>query len=484
MENMEKNLLEEYLDAHFEQVLPKEFYRDIFPAGELEIKGEQVHGKYNAIALCIDSKEKFFNEQKKREEFKRHRIIVTDDLDAIDEMTNSDNFCLLAPVSFAGKTRHEVNARNMYALAIDLDHLRFIERDGRKVPVGLANLWEGHILAAKRLPKPTYIVSSGTGLHLYYVFDRPVPMFDNVRKQLRTLKHELTFMIWNEGIVEIKDERDIQYESIVQGFRVPGTITKRGSRAQAYRTGEKVSLEYLNEFVRPQFRVTEFAYKSELPLARAKELYPEWYQERIVEGKERIRHPWAVNRALYDWWRGQILFNAKVGHRYYCMMILAVYARKCSQYDAKKNPNPVTQEELEKDAYELMEYFETLTKSDDNHFSASDVLDALEAYDTGMLTYPRNSIEYHAGFEIPKNKRNKRKQAVHLGRARAVQNFDDPEGAWRNKNGRPKGTGTKAQQVYEWREAHPLGTKANCIRDTKLSKHTVLKWWEWTPYRY
>ena len=481
---MEKNLLEQYLDARFEQVLPKEFYRDIFPAGELEIKGEQVHGKYNAIALCIDSKEKFFNEQKKREEFKRHRIIVTDDLDAIDEMTNSDNFCLLAPVSFAGKTRHEVNARNMYALAIDLDHLRFIERDGRKVPVGLANLWEGHILAAKRLPTPTYIVSSGTGLHLYYVFDRPVPMFDNVRKQLRTLKHELTFMIWNEGIVEIKDERDIQYESIVQGFRVPGTITKRGSRAQAYRTGEKVSLEYLNEFVRPQFRVTEFAYKSELPLARAKELYPEWYQERIVEGKERIRHPWAVNRALYDWWRGQILFNAKVGHRYYCMMILAVYARKCSQYDAKKNPNPVTQEELEKDAYELMAYFETLTKSDDNHFSASDVLDALEAYDTGMLTYPRNSIEYHAGFEIPKNKRNKRKQAVHLGRARAVQNFDDPEGSWRNKNGRPKGTGTKAQQVYEWREAHPLGTKANCIRDTKLSKHTVLKWWEWTPYRY
>ena len=51
---MEKNLLEEYLDAHFEQVLPKEFYRDIFPAGELETKGEQVHGKYNAIALCIN----------------------------------------------------------------------------------------------------------------------------------------------------------------------------------------------------------------------------------------------------------------------------------------------------------------------------------------------------------------------------------------------------------------------------------------------
>lgn len=481
---MEKNLLEEYLDAHFEQVLPKEFYRDIFPAGELEIKGEQVHGKYNAIALCIDSKEKFFNEQKKREEFKRHRLIVTDDLDAIDEMTNSNKFCLLAPVSFAGKTRHEVNARYMYALAIDLDHLRIIERDGRKIPVGLGNLWEGHILAAKRLPKPTYIVSSGTGLHLYYVFDRPVAMFDNIRKQLRALKHELTFLLWNESIVDIKDAKDVQYESIVQGFRVPGTITKRGSRAQAYRTGEKISLEYLNGFVRPQFRVTEFSYKSDLPLAKAKELYPEWYQERIVEGKERIRHPWAVNRALYDWWRGQILFNAKVGHRYYCMMILAVYARKCSQYHPKKNPNPVTQEELEKDAYEIMTYFETLTKSDDNHFNESDVLDALEAYDTGMLTYPRNSIEYHAGFEIPKNKRNKRKQKIHLAIARATRDILYPNNTWREGNGRPYESGTKALQVYEWREAHPLGTKADCNRDTKIDPKTIRKWWDWIPYRF
>lgn len=480
---MEKNLLEEYLDAHFEQVLPKEFYRDIFPAGELETKGEQVHGKYNAIALCINSKEKFYNEQKKKEEFKRKRIIVTDDLNAIDDMANSNNFCLMAPVSFAGRTRHEVNARYMYALAIDLDHLRIIEHEGKKIPVGLGNLWEGHIMKVKRLPKPTYIVSSGTGLHLYYVFERPIPMFDNIRKQLRALKHELTHMIWGGGIVSIKDERDIQYESIVQGFRVPGTITKRGSRAQAYRTGEKVTLEYLNQFVEPKYRVTEFAYKSELPLAKAKELYPEWYKERIEEGKERIRHPWAVNRALYDWWRGQ-MYNAKVGHRYYCMMILAVYARKCSQYDPRKNPNPVTQEELERDAYDIMEYYESMTRTEDNHFNESDVLDALEAYDTGMLTYPRNSIEYHAGFPIPKNKRNKRKQKIHLAIARATRDILYPNDTWREGNGRPYDSGTKALQVHEWREAHPMGTKADCNRDTKIDPKTIRKWWDWNPYRY
>ncbi|MGM9582708.1 MAG: hypothetical protein ACI3WU_03175, partial [Phascolarctobacterium sp.] len=229
-------------------------------------------------------------------------------------------------------------------------------------------------------------------------------------------------------------------------------------------------------------RVTEFSYKSELPLARAKELYPEWYQERIVEGKERIRHPWAINRALYDWWRGQILFNAKVGHRYYCMMILAVYARKCSQYDPRKNPNPVTQEELERDAYEIMEYFETLTKSDNNHFNESDVLDALEAYDTGMLTYPRNSIEYHAGFEIPKNKRNGRKQSIHIKYMNNQRKFKVELGECTN-GGRPKNSGTKAQEIYEWRENNPFRTITECANELGISRTTVTKWWDWSPYR-
>lgn len=33
------------------------------------------------------------------------------------------------------------------------------------------------------------------------------------------------------------------------------------------------------------------------------------------------------------------------------------------------------------------------------------------------------------------------------------------------------------QIVKEWRESHPDGKKADCIRDTGLSKPTVYKWW-------
>lgn len=30
----------------------------------------------------------------------------------------------------------------------------------------------------------------------------------------------------------------------------------------------------------------------------------------------------------------------------------------------------------------------------------------------------------------------------------------------------------------EWQKCHPEGTKAECERELKLSRHTVLKWWD------
>ena len=46
------------------------------------------------------------------------------------------------------------------------------------------------------------------------------------------------------------------------------------------------------------------------------------------------------------------------------------------------------------------------------------------------------------------------------------------------KEGRPKGSGTAEQTVREWQESHPAGKKADCIRETGLSKPTVYKWWK------
>ena len=41
----------------------------------------------------------------------------------------------------------------------------------------------------------------------------------------------------------------------------------------------------------------------------------------------------------------------------------------------------------------------------------------------------------------------------------------------------PEGRPTQEQTVREWRRFHPNGKKADCIRETGLSKPTVYKWW-------
>ena len=155
-------------------------------------------------------------------------------------------------------------------------------------------------------------------------------------------------------------------------------------------------------------------------------------------------------------------------------MMLSIYARKCSMYDPKHNPNPVTEEELKRDAFELMDHMEALTNDEDNHFTSGDVLDALEAYNEKWITYPRNSIEYKSGIRIKINKRNGRKQADHIKLMNYVRDEINQNRDWRNTDGRPE----KREIVREWRLNNPDGKKIDCERETGLSRHTVLKWWD------
>lgn len=107
----------------------------------------------------------------------------------------------------------------------------------------------------------------------------------------------------------------------------------------------------------------------------------------------------------------RVYAEARLGHRYHCMMVLVAFAIKCSFYDEKKNPDPVTYEELEQDCNALLDFFETLTTDENNHFTTADMLDALEIYQQGYINYPRDAAEYRSGIEFPKNKRNGRKSS-------------------------------------------------------------------------
>lgn len=438
------------LDSLYDEVDYMDFYRDIFPVGSFQKCGVYADGKYNGIAVSICKGEN-----------KTKRFTVTDDLKVIDDLAATNDFCLMSPISYIGKSRCSENARFLYALVIDLDGIK-TQRQWHFFNYQIMN---GHemLWVVWGLPKPTYLVSSGTGVHIYYVFDKPIPLFRNIVDELEILKKRLTWQAWTQGASSLQE--NVQYESLFQGFRIVGTITKMGTRCRAFKVGDKVTVEYLNRYVPEEYQTKSFDYVSKIPLSEAKKKYPEWYQRRIVEGLP--KKTWVCKKDLYNWWlKITGSGHAVLGHRYWCVMTLATYAKKCG----------VSRDELERDAYGLIPW---LNRDPDwPPFTEDDVLHALEAFSDSYITYPIHTIETRTGIRIDRNKRNGRKQSQHVKIMNAVREVIYPNGEWRNKNGRPVGSGTAQRTVQEWRQLHPDGKKIECERETGLSRPTVLKWWE------
>ena len=147
---------------------------------------------------------------------------------------------------------------------------------------------------------------------------------------------------------------------------------------------------------------------------------------------------------------------------------------KCSIYDEKHNPNPVTREELEADCFEIMDYFESLTTDPDNHFDEIDVQDALEAFEERYTTYPRNSVAYKSGIEIKANVRNGLSQKDHLEEARAIRDIRMKRAGkdWREGNGRK----SKKKLVMEYVKEHPDESPTSIARALNMSRTTVYKY--------
>ena len=120
----------------------------------------------------------------------------------------------------------------------------------------------------------------------------------------------------------------------------------------------------------------------------------------------------------------------------------------------------------------MMGYLQPVYRKNISRADVKDALRALKGDRKRLSTIAsREWIEDNTKVTIPANKRNYRKQEVHLARARAVQDIDYPNHEWA---GRPNAE----QTVREWQESHPAGKKADCIRETGLSKPTVYKWWK------
>lgn len=422
--------------------------------------------RYNPIVFYKD----YSSEDKKVKNV--HRVVLKDDDETI-RFLDDRQFAIMAPVTFVGRNNTAQNARYMYAFVIDLDGV------GSKQLVKL--FW---MMSNNDVPVANIIVNSGHGVHLYYILDAPVPLYRESKTLLDRMKHGLTNVVWDEN-TSYEDTR--QYQSVLQGFRLPGTLTKFGKPIRAFYNSDASlhSLESLNDYLdNSKLTKSELEKVKKEPvynptgvtLQEAERRWPEWYAWRIKE-KKRVGKKWNVNRALYDWWLNKMRTTEKeiqVSHRYWCILTLVVYAVKCD----------VPREEVLADAYSLVDKMESYTFEEDNHFTKEDVNDAMRAFDMNYCKWPIHTIEETTYIHIERNRRNGRKQEEHLKRARFSRDLDHPDG-WMDGNGRkteiPENS-KNAAKVAAWRYNNPSNNnKSLCARETRLDRKTVRKWWNEKP---
>jgi len=473
----------------------------------------------------------------------RHYIVTTAPNDREHLLTKfvakcqNSYFCIIAPVLFRGWKRSLKNAQRCYGIAIDLDHVDRPELM-HQVIVNITRVIDGK----KWWPVPNIITNSGHGLHIYFLFEQPVDIHTQDQQNLmKKLKYGLINRIWNVnsiyGQVSSKSKaEDVQHQGITQGFRVPGSLTKFQKLVTSFAAEKQVyhTVAELNEFISStsKYKLTDeevYALESGKPydpsktkLEMAKELWPDWYERRILNG-EPVRR-WQPDRRLYDFTKRMILDDDStiaVGHRYYCLLMLAIIASKCQ----------VPYKELKRDSDKLLPRLKGLAdpKDKDTIFEDTDRDKALlayfdkESYKWTWKTMLENSgLEHFYGAVYRKKTKEQKKeeaekrrdQKTHLARARLLQKFDDPDERWRNSDGRPVGSltpaenSTQAKLVREWRIAHPDNTnKSQCVKDIKayiaslkeglteeeqkkkkvmgttvaklhIGRNSVIKWWD------
>lgn len=433
----------------WEPVSAMELYSDVFWLGDGEIQtSTEAPGSFktNPIIIGHDGK-------------RMHRHIMFEDtFEQTLTQFQSYEWAFMSGCTYFGRHNTAERQSKLYALIFDIDGVN--EKTLDDFFYGLSN---------DVYPRPTHIVLSGHGMHLYYVMDGPLELYPGIKTQLKELKYGMTRVLWNRYTSTIKTQ---QFQGINQAFRVPGSPTKPNAPqkiCQAYKHGgsdgywRPLQITDFNDYLmddRDAIKIEQRFYRSSVSLNEAKQRWPEWY-ERVVVGKGKPRQ-WETHEGLYNWWLEQISTKAIAGHRYFCIMMLAIYAAKCGIYDVER---------VRADAVKLLPYFNEVGKEP---FTTADIDSALECLDSRYTTFPRSMIEKLTAIRIDPNKRNHRKQHIHLRGARALQDIDDPEGTWRYRGGAP----TKESVVREWREQHPAGRKIDCERDTGLSRHTVLKWWK------
>lgn len=407
----EKNMV---LEAFGERVSPWTFYEDVF--GDMSIT-------LPVVILDEDAGKK----------------IQPMELDDAVSFALCRNDVLLGGVSYFNNWISKKSAREVYTFIVDMDNVY-----SGTLQYALQNDWKS--ANGEPFARPTYIVNSGTGLHLYFVLEEPIPCYRRSQEAIDQVYRQLAIQQSRRVYVN----RQVQWFG--QDFRMAGGQNKYGWENTVYRIGEKWDINELAKAVGVDEKISKYGE----PLQKCK---PD-----RAKLKRRRTTGWKSNEAFYYHTLEGCRDKTREGNRYTSLCALTVIAWKCG----------IPIEQLEKDLLGLLPGY---NKGAQRQVKDKEVYSALKMYNDRAMQTPRQSLEHWQGWEFKPIKRNGRKRAEHLRRARAVQMIDYPNGEWREGNGRPAGSGSAKEKVLQYRTEHPEANVSEVARALGVSRPTVYKWW-------
>lgn len=383
----------------------------------------------------------------------KHMVKMSVD-EAIDQAVDRNDI-LLGGSTYFKNFVSKATAKDVHALIIDMD-----------------NVWAGVLQSAlqndwneddKELPKPTYIVNSGTGLHLYFLFDEPIPHYVCNSKKIDQLYRRLAVQ---QTTSRIYLQKQVQWFG--QDFRMAGSLNKYNWRNEVFRVGEKWDIDRLAQAV--GMEDTHFVRYGE---PRTRQLVK---RERTKNRTK--RKGWRCNQGFYDYTLERCRNETKEGNRYMSFCALTVIAWKCNV--------PISK--VEQDLKGLIPKY---NKGAKRQITEKEIEHALRMYNEKAMLTQRERLQDWIGWEYKPQtnrhygkqvfKRKKSQEARDKGlkntnlevRGWAVRDAMYPDGEWRNKDGAP----SKQEEVRAWRQLHPDGKPKDCMADTGISKNTVYRWW-------
>ena len=470
------NYKNELLSGCFDEVNPFTFYETVFSDKDIYTD------------TCIVS----YGSNEKMPLVKSNPIEKTTKILTIEEMiTSSVDYgnVYVTPATFFRNCNITKCLKSLYAIVVDFDG------DKRGVSVDLLKwLLERIFENEDDLPSPTFVTNSGKGLHLFWVFEKPVPMFNENKRTMSELYKAI-----HQKLADYNAKP--QKHHFAQAYRVVGSRTKLNQTTTAFKTGEVLPAETLlrdfgiekaiiwnegkkKEKMEPSESMLKLAENIEKTLGVVCENRDDWdyVHKYISENKKAFSETFELNRSerfrknegtgwgspiWYATMKDRIINDTPEGNRYTSLMALTVIGYKCN----------IPFEEVKKDIDEIIIKWQIRPKSFEVRFHDEyrDRIDNM--YSDKFKKVRKVQLEEWLGFQMnSSSKRNGRPQELHLKGARAIQKINDEFNGtnWRDGNGRKP----KKDIIQQWRLEHPDGRKADCIRDTGLTKPTVYKWWD------